>query len=146
MRGRPIIVTQAPAAGADIAITVPANKRWSLRAFGGRFVSSAVVANRNVFVEIDNGAGLILFIVGQVFTVPASTNTRFYTGPGCFYDMPTANPVGVNVGGGIGVAQPMKVFPQLDLVAGWRITTATLAIDAGDQWSQVVCLVEEWDV
>ncbi|HKV99981.1 MAG TPA: hypothetical protein VJN96_09155 [Vicinamibacterales bacterium] len=120
-----------PAAGAECSDTVPTGARWRLHAWNVNLVTSAAVANRSVGFTIDDGAN-ILFQTGDGFTQPASLTVRhvFGEGLGNF-----GNP-------GVAVNGMLPTF--LPLLGGWRIRTATQAIDAGDNYGAPQMLVEEW--
>ena len=121
-----------PAAGAEISETVPTNARWRLRGLIVQFVTDATVANRYVTLTFDDGATPLQRIGAN--TAQAASTTQNYTGV---------------CGGGVlgdtgnySVLLPLPV--NLMLFKGWRISTATLNLQAGDNFGAPQLLVEEW--
>lgn len=136
-RGRlQVVVTANPAAGADYVITVPANKRWRLLHHHSRLQNSATVANRDPFFTFKDAAGNIFEAVGTNTTFAASTSTRFGVG---------AHGRSGTTGGNAGEEFQVPIDP-LELGAGFVIASSTGALQAGDQWAEILTLVEEWDV
>lgn len=126
------ITGATPGAGADISETVPTGARWQLLDFRTKFVTSAVVANRNSILTLDDGANEYARYADNANTAASST---------VFLTWMTGS-VGQNNGANnmraIGIAGP-----QL-LGAGHRIKTTTVNIDVGDQYSLVQYLTREW--
>lgn len=120
-----------PAAGAECSDTVPTGARWQLHAWNANLVTSAVVANRQSTLIIDDGVN-ILYQAGDGANQTASTTVRHVFGEGVGF---WGNPGGVFLG-----TLPTK----LQLLAGWRIRTSTQAIDVGDDYGPPQMLIEEW--
>lgn len=113
----------APAAGADITVTVPSGQTWTLQSFDASLTTSAAVANRVVAVVIDDGTNVLYrWVAGLNQT--ASQTLEYAGAVG-----------GVDVGGT--ARNNVVTFPLagITLPAGYRIRTITTAIQAGDQWT-----------
>jgi hypothetical protein len=138
VRGRLYTVLPAnPAAGAEISVPVPAGKRWLFKAMKYRFVTSATVANRNSLQRWADGAGNVFASSGQNLNQAAGGTFDYYIAPG----------IGT-AAYGVGAQQQVHNHNPplgLELAAGYTIGTLTFGIQAGDQYSAVVILVEEWD-
>jgi hypothetical protein len=125
------IAGTTPGAGADIAETVGFRRRWRLRSFKARFVTSAAVANRFPHLILDDGANTFVNVPPQA--AQAATATVDYVwAPGL------PQPVLID-----GVA--MGPLPtEWPMASGWRVRTLTTNIQGADQWSVVRYEVEEW--
>jgi hypothetical protein len=120
-----------PAAGAEVAVTVPTNARWRLRSLVLALTTSAAVANREVAVNIDDGANVLAHVPAR-YTHTAGLARVYTFAPGLTSAVAAQD---------TGVCVPI---PDLDLLQGWRITTATSGKDAGDDYAAPRLLVEEW--
>lgn len=128
-RIRSITVTD-PAADNEILETVPARRRWRLISIRFKLITDANVANRIVTLTIDDGTNNLLTIPSD--TAQTASLTRYY-----HYHL-----------------QPVPQFlidaifslplPDLFLAAGFRIQTLTTGLQAGDDFSVIQLLVEEW--
>jgi hypothetical protein len=119
-------------AGLDQTWTVPANKIWVPIMILGRLTASAVVANRAVQIIISSGANEIGRIrANQV--LPASQNARYTFGRG-ITDQSTVSNVALNA------------MPDITLIAGESINLTAVGLDAGDVFSQVSFLYNEYDL
>lgn len=120
-----------PAANTEISETVPTNARWRLRAFRATLVTDGTAATRRPILVVDDGTST-LFRIGAGVTTVASTTKPYAWIPG----YPST---------GQEFAEAMHFLPpDLLLDQGWRISTSTEAIQAGDNWSAPQMLVEEW--
>lgn len=133
-RGRIISVTAAPAAGADLDIQVPANKRWRIQTLVFRKTNSAAVANRSVIIHVLDAAGNECW-AQRLETDAAGVQSFFFVG---------SQPQGA-------AADTTKhnfgdLPPNLELAAGEHIGTSVNGLQAGDQIDAVRLRVEEWDV
>lgn len=120
-----------PAAGVEISETVPTGARWELIAFRFTLVTSAVVANRDMRLVIDDGANVLWQYPANA--VQAASQTRVYTAS-------MALPQIQDSDGNFFVPIPQALL----LTAGFRIRTLTGSIDAGDNYSAPQYLVREW--
>lgn len=72
----PLSITD-PAAGAEIALTVPANEWWRLKAICFTLVTSADVANRRVYLKLTSSNGGPIYIATNV--TQTAGQTKKYT-------------------------------------------------------------------
>ena len=117
-----------PAANTEIAVTVPAYATWRVMGATATLVTSAAVANRLVTLIVDDGANE-LFRVNAAVTQAASLT----------YSYSFASAVSDTV-----VPGNVVKLPQLIIKSGYRIRTLTTNLQAGDDWSAMRLLVEEW--
>jgi hypothetical protein len=121
----------APAAGANFTITVPTGTRWRVQSLIGTLVSDANVANRQVFLRIDDGATIYFEMFANTVQAAGVTDKYIWS----------ARQVAELAGSGDIV---MAIPVNLVIEAGHRITSAVASIQVGDQWSAQSVLVEEW--
>lgn len=120
-----------PAAGADVFETVPTGARWELLYFKANLATSAVAANRQPSLTFDDGTNFYATFPAHT-VLAASSNRNFYWSAGM--DVKSA-------ASATGHVQGIGAMPFL--LAGHRISTGTISIDAGDQWSSVRYVVRE---
>lgn len=125
------IVGTTPAAGAEISEAVTANAIWRLKSFYMVLTTSATVANRNVHVTFDDGTNLLVDSTASL-AVAAGVAVAFSLVEG-LGSAPTVDGV-----------QPVRMPVGFLLRPAWRIQTRTTNLQAGDQWSLVHYVVEEW--
>lgn len=128
---RQIVGTQ-PAAGADIAETVPAGARWELVSMRTHLATSATAGNR--------GANLLFLsgVTAQAYAVsPASIGPSF----NAFFGYGQGQPVAVDFANQVFQA-PLPIGNRL--LAGMQIQTTTTGMKAGDQWDAPQFIVNEW--
>lgn len=120
-----------PAAGAEIAETVPTGARWRLQSLRAALVTDATAANREVAIVFDDGTNT--YAEAHAGVNQAASLTRQYT----------AAIAGVRgaaaTGTGILIAIPSLILP-----AGHRIRTSVTNLQAGDNWGAPRLLIEEW--
>lgn len=126
------IAGATPAAGAEVAETVPAGTRWELLSFRARFVTSATVANRFPVLTLDDGTANAFFEGGVLATAQTAGQTSRYT----FAQGLNAQINQTNFTG--------SLMNRAFLLVGYRIKTVTSGIQVGDQWDQISYLVREW--
>lgn len=120
-----------PGAGADWTITVPVGARWRPIALLASLATSATVATRQAQILLDDGANVFAQMSGN--DGQAASLTFAYT-------LASSNGVGA-------MAPTDALIPLPDwtvLLAGYRIRSSTLSIQAADQWTAQQLLVEEW--
>jgi hypothetical protein len=125
------VVGAAPAAGAEISITVPAGVNWILRSMAFTLTTAAGGSNRQEHLVLDDGANV--FWAG-VSAAPQAGSAVDY------------------VSWAAGAAPASDATPAIQgtlpaecrMRPGWRIRTATTGIQAGDQYSAPTLLVEEF--
>ena len=122
-----------PAAGVEISETVPTNARWKLLSVFARLVTDGA-GTPTPGLLIDDGTNTLFFIRSTSSQAVSVTIDWSWTH-------------------GLGVAQidvgSVRTMPlPIDIIlpAGYRITTSTAGIDAGDDWAAPRLLVEEWIV
>jgi hypothetical protein len=126
------ITGTTPAAGAEIAETVPTGARWELLAFFYQLVTAVAVANRTPNLILDDGANIFFRIAANAAQVASTTLQHSYF-------------QGVNRAGlDVGVTNQLPIPSNNRLGAGFRLRTLTAAIQAADQFSLVQYLVREW--
>jgi len=120
-----------PAAGVEIAETVPTNARWRPLAIQFAFVTDATVANREVSLVVDDGATGFARVPSG--TAQTATLTRTYS---AFHHAPRNT-----------IAQDGTLnlpLPRIDLQGGHSLRTVTTNLQAGDNFGPPQLLVEEW--
>lgn len=125
------IVGTDPAAGVEIAETVPTGARWRLRSFAFTLVASVAVANRTPVLTIDDGANVVWEVATNIAQT-ASQTAKYRAGVG----------VPFTTFGALAYLLPLP--GDFMLAAGWRIRTVTGALDGGDNYGPPVYTVEEW--
>ena len=128
---KPIIVPN-PAVGTEILVKVPGGVIWEVLSLRFRLVTSAAVANRVVNVIYTDNDNTEYVRMPTHTNQAASATVDFNFWPGVATEVVTTPMV---------FAIPT---PPIPMVAGYRIQTATAAIDVGDQYSAVRLLVREW--
>jgi hypothetical protein len=122
----------APAAGADLVITVPARARWRFISFQATLTTAAAVANRNVSITFDDGVNVFAESPSNFVQAASIVNTYNAFDSGQYenvpFDLVTLQPL------------PSNIF----LAPGFRISTETAGIQAADQWSAAQFLAMEW--
>lgn len=125
------IIGTNPAAGVEISETVPAWVRWRILGFKAFLITSAAVANRRVFLAADDGASAFMTIAAAADQT-ASQNISYNAGEG----FPLVNVAGF--------CQTLPLAGGMILRAGYRLLTWTANLQAADNWSAPIMLVEEW--
>lgn len=127
---RPIPIA-APAAGADFS--TPQFRVWPWRLLGlvATLTTSAVVANRQVTLNLTDGNGITWR--GTAPAVQAATTTVTYQ------LLPLATP-SAPVAGLSTMALPAD---GLWIPRGWTLNVVTTLLDVGDQWSAIVADIQE---
>lgn len=126
-----VITLAKPAAGADFLAKVPTPAQWRVQCMAAQLTTSAAIANRVPHLVITDGQG------NTVYNFPPPGNQ--VQGTVGIYSAGTTV-VSAQVDGATVWVLP---FP-MKLLQGWTIGSLTTAIDAGDQWANVVLHVKEW--
>lgn len=111
-----------PAAGAEISVTVPGGEFWEVLSVVYTFVTSAVVSNRRSVLVFDNGT--LTNLRSNTATDQTASLTVIYTFAGVgarANDLAQGDAMGM-------LPTPVYCAP------GSRIRTATLNLDAGDNY------------
>lgn len=120
-----------PSAGADWTFTCASRARQRLVSLCATLTTSAVAANRDVVLVIDNGAIPIAQIPAG-FALAAS-GSNVYTFGDSLVQSPAFN--------GVSIAPTPS---QLFLSSNWRVRTVTGNIQAADQWSAITVGTVDW--
>lgn len=120
-----------PAAGAEVAETVPTGARWRLISCVATLVTDATVSNRQASILIDDGANVLVRSGNNVSQSASQTRLYIAAAFGAWGDMGSV-PMG------------LSLPPDMWLLAGYRIATATVNLQAGDNWGAPQLLVEEF--
>jgi hypothetical protein len=119
-------------AGTQWSITVPANARWRVQSIQSQLVTSATVANRNVFLVISSSTDIVTIIPSN--TTQAASITEFY----CWADgVPFQSDA---------LGHDLQPLPRgIIVLPNYVLTTNVNLMQAADQWSDfAVTWVEEW--
>jgi hypothetical protein len=128
---RRVVPVQQPVAGAELSITPQGLGAWQILNLLFTLATSAVVANRQVQLVLDDGTTTVWRTVANVIqaaslttTYQASANVNTQPITGNFFQMQA---------------------PQEGILLrrGWRLRTITAAIDVADQYSAVSMWVQE---
>jgi hypothetical protein len=125
------IVGTRPAAGANLAETVPAGARWELLAFRVNFTCSGVAGNRSMTFTMTQGGQTFWSGPSDGVAAPSSTIPWVWAQGGQVIGTSNEN-----------VAQG-SVPPDLWLLAGTVLGTHTTNLDVGDQFAAPDYVVRE---
>lgn len=125
-----VVKVPNPALGAEVVKAVPGGELWQLLAFHAVFTAGATVATRTPGLRFDDGENTF----GRYRQTAGAT-------AGQVFPFSAAAGLGHNNSQGFMLTLPLP-SPPLTLAPGWRISTDTQTIQADDQWSEVVLLVE----
>lgn len=119
-----------PAAGAEAVLTVPGEEVWVPWSFTVSLVTSAVVANRRSVLLFDDGTTVFARRQGPAAIAANVTGNLSWTTDS---DSSGASGAGDAISGSM---------PRLVLLPGFRMRTATLNLDAGDNYGAPVAYVQ----
>lgn len=119
-------------AGTQWSITVPANARWRVQSIQSQLVTSATVANRDVFLVISSFTDIVTII---------PNNTTQLAGLSVFYCWADGVPFQ-----GDSFSHDLQPLPRgIIVLPNYVLTTNVNLMQAADQWSDfAVTWVEEW--
>ena len=120
-----------PAAGADWTVTIPTFCRRRVAAVVAQLVTNATVASRIPEIRVQSGS-VLEYVGTPTLAVPASTTAQVCGSPS----------VSTAIAGQVDVMIPLG--QPLIMPGGSKLQSATLGLQAGDQWSNVTILFEEW--
>jgi hypothetical protein len=126
------IVGSQPAAGAQINEVVPTGARWQLASVFAVFVTSAAIANRGAYIQV-NDAAISRLQMPPAALQAAGINRHYLWAP----NMPI-------------LYDPAGEFSQQPIPAdtllleGQTLRTVTTLMDAADQWFAPIYVVREW--
>lgn len=127
-----VVIPSNPAAGADVSVSAPVGKSWDLLAARITLVTAAAVANRQVAFSLDDGTTTFWKWTAGVTQAASLTRVyQFLRSLNSEVDRSAVN---------------NEVYEPLDddllLLQGWRLRTGTIGIQAADQLSVVLHVVE----
>lgn len=120
-----------PPIGQEFTIHVPLNARWNPLSVAATLITSGAAGNRNAGIRITQGTNDNLYIGSNLPSGPG-TALRFYWMPG----------IQPYTDGSGHVFLPLPTFTRI--ISNFEIASTTLALQAGDQWSNIQFSVEEW--
>ena len=127
-----------PVAGADWTFVVPSDRIWVPQLLKARLTTSAAVANRTPLLEVRNEASTLVTILEP----KSSDSAGAFQAASRIFDWSWARLLGGaaihNTGDGVST----QALPDLVLPPGFRLTMRTLVLQAGDQWSSIIMLVQ----
>jgi hypothetical protein len=121
-----------PSAGTDWSYQVPTSTRMRIESIGAKLVTSSTAGARVVHVYVLSGGGRGAWSCAVQQSIPASTTAQFSAAPGQFSSV--VDTVSIN--------GPLP-SPMI-LTSSSTIGVSTSNIQAGDQWSNIVLLTEQW--
>jgi hypothetical protein len=121
-----------PAAGVEISELVPAFRFWRIASGWFQLTTSATVVARSVHVIIDDPFAQIVYEVQATLAQAASTTATYSLGEG----LPRS--------GATELLQLMPMPQNFWLGSGRRIRTATVNLQAGDDFGPLQLMVDEW--
>ena len=124
-----------PAAGADWTITVPGSGEfWEIVAVRARFVTSSAVANRFLTFNVKDNVGNIVYQSAFGTAQTASITEGV-----------VLSPQYVTVSGDVSSTKIVTLpLPEGPYLPGFTINSSTVAIDTGDQWSQIAVWFKQY--
>lgn len=123
----------APGAGLDWTFNAQLGVRTRVRGFSALFQTSATVATRDVRFSITDASGNQALIFGAGITQAAGLTWNYSAGWG----LPVVNDTATGALVSLGV-------PETDLPDGGHMGSVTTNLQAGDTWSQIRMLIEQW--
>ncbi len=131
LHGRIFVYTGAdPAAGAEAIITVPAKRRWKIHTIRFSLVTNDSEIDRTIAILFDDGTNIFLSIASPTVQPESSTKHYYFANTG----VPEINVLLIST----------NPIPTISLPAGYRIRTGTTNLQAADDYSAPILLVEEW--
>jgi hypothetical protein len=116
-------------------VVPPAGKRWRVQSIFAILTCNATVANRSIRLDVNSGA--FWFEVQHSAFQIASEVARYVWAPGLPQTRTGVTPT-------IEYLQPLPIGLEVDNV--FSIGTDATNFQAGDTWTSIGLLVEEWDV
>jgi hypothetical protein len=130
--GYPYVISfSSPGVGTFFSTIVPTNVRWKLRSTHFAFTTSAVVANRNVYIQAISGGGTIFY--GYAVATQTAGLAVQYTGMPLW---PASQPFAGHAG--------LPIPPETFLKSGDTVNIGANLLDGGDNIPGVRLYVEEW--
>jgi hypothetical protein len=121
-----------PAAGSEVAISPNTGGLWIVRSLVATFTADATIANRDVTVVADDGTTVWFQTPGR--TAVAAAGVATFVG----------HSGSVGSAGAAGIQVLDMPAGGLLLLPGYRLRTITTNLQAGDAFSAIVALVDDW--
>lgn len=126
----------APAAGAEPTIGLPVQTRWRIRSCNASLQTSAVAGSRFVFAELVQNSVRVFLSPSNIIQAAGQNLTHTF---GAGADAPIVAGAISGVG-----SLPSLCDLETGAAADALVRFVTVGIDAGDQWTLISALVEEW--
>lgn len=123
----------APAAGADVSISVPNGALWRIVALRATFTASGNAANRYIGFQVQDQSGAVVYAYNITAAVTAGLAGVF-----TFSRDVASAPTAFATTNRLLLPAPATPIPAL-----WSFGTSTLNIDATDAWTAVTLWVEQ---
>jgi len=124
-----------PLVGHEWIYTSPTHIRTRVHSITAALSASAAVANRLVRIVLNDSTPTTLGLFTAAVTQTAGTVFRYNFALG--FD---------HVSDGTGNKNVDAPMPQIDLLPGSQLASQTDGLDAGDQWTAPVLVVEQWAI
>jgi hypothetical protein len=125
--------TTIPGAGSNISEQVPANTRWRLISLTFDLITSAAVANRDVFVQISEGPTIYFSVLANTATQTAGLTWHYEIAAGMAQVTAVAQGY---------VSAPLPTFMFIRFPGAF--STSIRGLQAGDLIANGAYLAEEW--
>jgi hypothetical protein len=126
------IPVPSPTVGTDWSVSVPGGVTWEVLAVSAQLLTSAVVANRSPTLRFTDGTSVVVRLASNSnATASQSSQWSWSRLLGASYS------TGLNTGSSL-------PLPDVPLQPAWVLSSSTVGIDVGDQWSSVLVYVREW--
>jgi len=123
-----------PAVNTNISEVVPTGARWRLKAIKISLTTSGTVANRETLLELTDSSGNAFWTIasGLTQTGGQGSNLNFAE-------------LGAQSFQGAQSSQRVAPIPTANtLLAGWKITTNNVSLNAGDDYAAPRMMIEDW--
>lgn len=127
-----VITGADPAAGVEISETVPAGRAWELLAVRFTLVTSATAATRQVQLVLQNDSSVEFLRIAANVTQIASLTNSYNFAAGLGYERSA-----------LVQSHMVTGLPRLVLPGGYKITTVTASVQAGDNYGAPLLYVVE---
>jgi hypothetical protein len=121
-----------PAAGADWSLTVPSLTRWRIQNFNAQLVIANAGVARIIRAQLKTGAGVVMHQAAAQQTGAVNTTVQVSGSSGQITSVVDTTTLNLPLPG------------QVVVASGEILAVSTSNINAGDQWSNIRVLVEEW--
>lgn len=130
-----VVTVANPGAGLEFQVNVPANARWRVQCLNYNFLTSGVAGNRIPSLTVQSSAGTE-FQSGLLAVVVATTNVQI--------NAAALTPYVNAFPGQVMLEIPTSLFLGNNALQSMFLKTLTSGILAGDNYTAITVLVEEW--